>query len=378
MTFMVRTGFVVALFAGVLASQEWTTSASFAQSEVPTKETAPLGLPPIPAKYSQISKAKIDLGRALFFERRLSFNNTLSCAMCHLEEDAFASTQSKRAIGFEGMTVLRNAPTLLNVVYQRTLFHDGRETHLDLQAWLPLLAHDEMANPSMGYVLDRINGLDDYAARFEQVYPGEGVSGRAVGDAIASFESTLLSANSRFDRWYFGRESGALTASEQAGFSIFTGKGGCSTCHTIGETSALFTDHRFHNTGIGYRASMLGDREYVIPLAPGVETRMLHHEIDSFGEKLRNDIGRFAVTLNESDRWSYKTPSLRNVSRTYPYMHDGSIGTLLEVVEYYSSGAAAKHAGPGSPLKRLDLSAAEKADLVSFLKSLDGSDQRAH
>lgn len=338
-------------------------------------QVVPLGLPPVPARFAKVSTTKVELGRKLFFDRRLSFNSTLSCAMCHIEEDAFASTQSKRAIGMEGRTVLRNAPTLINVVYQRTLFHDGRETHLDLQAWLPLLAADEMANPSMGYVLDRIAQLDDYPARFDRAYPGEGISSHSVGDAIATYEATLLSGNSRFDRWRFAGEKGALSQSEEAGFGIFTGKGGCSACHTIGSDSALFTDHRFHNTGIGYRASMHTNREYVIPLAPGVETRMFGHEIDSFGEKLRNDIGRFEVTLKESDRWAYKTPSLRNVSRTYPYMHDGSIATLEGVVEYYSSGAAAQHAGPESPLKRLDLSAREKADLVAFLKSLDGEDQ---
>lgn len=339
-----------------------------------TEIAVPLGLPPMQPRFATVQPAKVELGRKLFFDRRLSFNNTLSCAMCHLEEDAFASTQSKKSIGMEGRTLRRNAPSLLNVVYQRTLFHDGRESRIDLQVWMPLLAEDEMANPSMGYVLDRIGELDDYRAQFNRVYPAEGISVHSVGDAIATYEATLLSANSRFDRWQFGGETGLLTEAEESGFRIFTGKGGCSACHRIEQESALFTDHRFHNTGIGYRAAMGPDRVYVIPLAPGVTTSMSERQINAFGESPRNDVGRFEVTLEESDRWAYKTPSLRNVSRTKPYMHDGSIATLEDVVEYYSSGAAAPHATDGI-FTRLDLSAGEKADLVAFLRTLDGEER---
>lgn len=336
-----------------------------------TKQSVPLGLPALPTRYARVAPEKVELGRKLFFDRRLSFNNTLSCAMCHLESDAFASTQSKKSIGMEGRTLKRNAPTLLNVVYQKTLFHDGRETHLDLQSWLPILAFDEMANPSMGYVLDHIEKLDDYASRFASLYPADGISVHSVADAIASFEATLLSGNSRFDKWHFGGQDGALSEKEKAGFRVFTGKGQCSSCHLIGETSALFTDHEFHNTGIGYRASMRDDRVYVIPLAPGVETKMSATEIDLFGEKPQNDIGRFEITLDERDRWAYKTPSLRDVSRTWPYMHDGSIATLEGVVDYYSSGAAARQ-GNSKNLIPLNLTDEEKAALVAFLRSLDG------
>ncbi|MBL8564849.1 MAG: cytochrome C peroxidase [Hyphomicrobiaceae bacterium] len=358
----------------------WTAT-SFAEPREPaatasperkaTEFAVPLGLPPMPPRFATVQPAKVELGRKLFFDRRLSFNNTLSCAMCHLEEDAFASTQSKKSIGMEGRTLRRNAPSVLNVVYQRSLFHDGRENRIDLQVWMPLLAEDEMANPSMGYVLDRIGELDDYDAQFNRVYPAEGISVHSVGDAIAAYEATLLSANSRFDRWHFGGEKGLLTKAEVAGFQIFTGKGGCSTCHRIEQESALFTDHRFHNTGIGYRAAMGSGRIHVIPLAPGVTTSMSDSQIDAFGESPRNDVGRFEVTLKESDRWAYKTPSLRNVSRTKPYMHDGSIATLEDVVDFYSSGAAARHATDGI-LTRLDLSVDEKAELVAFLRTLDG------
>ncbi|MCB1529127.1 MAG: cytochrome C peroxidase [Hyphomicrobiaceae bacterium] len=338
-------------------------------------QQVPLGLPSLPARYATLSAEKVALGRKLFFDRRLSFNNTLSCAMCHLEQDAFASTQSKKSIGMEGRTLKRNAPSLLNVVYQKTFFHDGRETHLDLQSWLPILAFDEMANPSMGYVLDHIEKLDDYPARFQSVYPRQGIAVQTVADAIASFEATLLSGNSRFDKWHYGGQQDALNDVEKKGYDIFTGKGRCNSCHLIGKTTALFTDHQFHNTGIGYRASMLDDHIYVIPLAPGIETRMSAKEIDGFGEKTQNDIGRFEITHKESDRWAYKTPGLRDVSRTAPYMHDGSIATLEDVVDYYSSGAAAQN-GTSPNLTKLNLTASEKVALVAFLKSLDGDDQK--
>lgn len=367
---MGKKAFLIACMV-LAAGTGWVLRASGASDGAATVHP-PLGLPPLPAQFATLSPEKVALGRRLFFERRLSFNNTLSCAMCHLEADAYASTQSKQAIGMEGRTLRRNAPTLLNVAYQKSLFHDGRETRLDLQIWMPLLAEDEMANPSLGYVLDHIARLDDYQAEFAKVYPGEGLSVRTVGDAIAAFEASLLSADSRFDRWRYGGDGSALSEQEQAGFAIFTGKGHCNTCHTIGKDSALFTDHGFHDTGIGYRASMQPDRVYVIPLAPGVEARMSSSEIQRFGEKPRNDVGRFEVTLKESDRWAYKTPTLRNVARTHPYMHDGSIATLEEVVDYYDKGAV-PHRGLSAEIQPLHLSEAEKADLVAFLRALDGS-----
>lgn len=360
-----------AILIASLVGQAAMGTLSAADTSQPTTKQPPLGLPPLPAYLANSSPDKIALGRRLFFERRLSFNNTISCGMCHLEDDAFASTQSKLAIGMEGRTLRRNTPTVLNVAYQKTLFHDGRESRLELQAWMPLLDHDEMANPSMGFVLDRIAALDDYKAAFETIYRGEGISVHTVGDAIAAYEATLLSGNSRFDRWHFGSEDDALSPSEKSGFAIFTGKGRCSTCHTIGETSALFTDHEFHNTGIGYRAVMKSDDLLTVPLAPGVEIKIKRSEIDSVSETLRNDIGRFAITLKPEDRWAYKTPMLRSVSRTFPYMHDGSMPTLEAVVEFYNQGGAPNDA-LSPKIRPLDLTEAEKSDLVAFLRTLDG------
>ena len=331
----------------------------------------PLGLPPLPDGVEWPSPAEAELGRSLFFDRRLSFNNTLSCAMCHLEENGFASNQSARAVGMEGKSLQRNAPGLLNVAYQRSLFHDGRESRLDWQVWLPLLASDEMANPSMGWVIERVGTLDDYAARFQEVYPEEALTPDTLGRAIAAFEVTLLSGNSRFDRWYFGGEAGALNAEEKNGFELFTGKAGCSGCHLIGERSALFTDFGFHNTGVGYKAMVAPPTTYRVRLAEGVFADVPSSEVDGYSDPPINDIGRFAWTLDPDDRWAYKTPILRDVSKTAPYMHDGSLATLEAVVAFYNAGGYPND-GLSARIKPLDLRVDETRALVAFLKSLDG------
>jgi cytochrome c peroxidase len=340
------------------------------------RETVPLGLPSLPPS-ALASPERIELGRELFFDRRLSFNSTLSCGMCHIEGQAFASTQSSTAVGFEGKSLRRNAPSLLNVVYQKSLFHDGRELELSQQVWLPFLAHDEMANPSISSLIERIRGLSDYDGKFEKAFAGRPPSMETIGEALAAYERTLLSGNSRFDQWYFGKVESALSAPEKRGFAIFVGKGKCATCHLIGEKSALFTDHKFHNTGIGYRATMGRDlTARRVQVAPDDFITINDELIRSVKERLQNDVGRFEITLNPEDRWAYKTPSLRDVSKTQPYMHDGSLFTLEEVVAYYNRGGV-PHSGLDESISPLNLSKEDEADLVAFLKSLDGTAVRS-
>jgi cytochrome c peroxidase len=179
-----------------------------AAEQRPGKQTL-VGLPPY-SNLTGATPAQIQLGKKLFFDRRLSVNNTLSCGMCHIEGQAFASTQTSLSVGMEGRSLRRNAPSLFNVVFQQTLFHDGRETELANQVWLPLLLSDEMANPSVGSVINRIRSLPDYEGAFERAFDGAGPSMQTIGDAIAAYERTLLSANSRFDKWHFGHEENAL------------------------------------------------------------------------------------------------------------------------------------------------------------------------
>jgi len=335
----------------------------------------PLGLPPLEAHQRPVKK-QVDLGRKLFFDRRLAFNNTNSCAMCHIESQGLTSHQSATAIGMEGRSLSRNAPALYNVAYQALLFHDGRESDLAQQAWAPLLSPLEMANPSIGHVVDKVRSLDDYKGLFEAAFDGKAASMQNIGDALASYQRTLLSGNSRFDRWYYGKDEGALAADEKHGFDVFMGKGRCATCHTVGETAALFTDQKFYVTGIGYRNAIGGGSQVArVELAPGEFIDMKHEDMKSFSAPRMNDIGRFAITLEAKDRWAYKTPSLRNVELTYPYMHDGSLSTLEDVVEFYDQGGIA-HDGERA-LEPLELSESEKQDLVAFLKTLTSPEDQA-
>lgn len=342
----------------------------------PTNESAvPLGLPPLEAHQRSVTE-QVALGKKLFFDRRLAFNNTNSCAMCHIEQQGLTSHQSATAVGIEGRSLNRNAPALYNVAYQKTLFHDGRETDLAQQAWGPLLSPLEMGNPSIGHVVDKIRALDDYAGLFEAAFGGRMASMETIGQALASYERTFLSGNSRFDRWYFGKEEKVLTADEMNGFRVFTSRGRCVSCHTIGETSALFTDHGFHATGVGYAgAADDGMRVARIEIAPGEFIEMKHADMASFSAPRSNDVGRFSITLDPKDRWAFKTPSLRNVELTYPYMHDGSLSTLEDVVAFYDKGGI-KHDGE-KVLEPLGLSEKEKADLVAFLKTLTSEEDRA-
>ena len=332
-----------------------------------------LGLPaiPIPAD-NPVSAKKIDLGRKLFYDRRLSLNNTVSCAMCHIPEQGFSSHEMATAIGIEGRSVRRNSPTIYNIAYASVLFHDARENTLEQQVWGPFLAHNEMGNPSIGYVIDKIKSLADYKHLFEQSF-NQQPNMINIGQAIASYERSLNSADSDFDRWYFGKQQDAVNASVKRGFQLFNNKAGCSSCHTINKSFALFTDNQLHNTGIGFRQSMEKTPEKQrIQLAPGVFIYVDSDSLTTVTSAEANDLGRYEITQNPLDRWKYKTPSLRNIDLTPPYMHNGSLSTLEEVVRFYNQGGVANE-NLDSLIKPLDLKETEISDLVAFLKSLTGS-----
>lgn len=335
--------------------------------------TAPLGLPQVPVPPDNpITRARVDLGRQLFFDRRLSLNDTFSCAMCHVPEQGFTSNEMATAVGVEGRSVRRNAPTVYNVAYAERLFHDGREDTLEQQVWGPLLAKNEMANPSVGYVLRKIRALPEYQGRFEAAFAGRGPAMETLGMALAAYQRTLNSANSPFDRWRYGGEEPALGESARRGFDLFAGKAGCSACHLVGPEHALFTDNRMHNTGIGYRESMgIRPETHRIAVAPGVFVDVDSAIIDTVSEDAPADLGLYEITQDPADRWKYKTPSLRNVALTAPYMHNGSLGTLEQVVLFYNRGGVPNDLL--DPLIRpLNLTYDEIADLVAFLGSLTG------
>lgn len=299
----------------------------------------PAGLPPLPGD-AKLTADLVDLGRRLFNEKKLSSDGTISCASCH-QPDLYFTDGLKVAKGVDGQLGPRNSPTVLNAVFNTSQFWDGRAASLEEQAGIPIAAPNEMNMPHEACV-ERLNGDANYRAQFEKAYgPGPITMGRVLR-AIAAFERTMLSGSSPFDRYQYGGDKSALSEAAIRGLEIFKGKGSCATCHTIGESYALFTDGKFHNVGAGMNSS---------------------------GEL--TDLGRYAHTKIESDRGAFRTPSLRNVAKTAPYMHDGSLRTLDEVIAFYIGG------GNSNPqldpeIRPIGLSARDRADLVAFLESLTG------
>ena len=336
-------------------------------------EATPLGLPAVPVPPDNpVTEDKVQLGRKLFFDRRLSANKTLSCAMCHIAEQGFAQNELKTPAGIEGKSVRRNAPTIYNSAYLKQLFHDGREFSLENQVWAPLLADNEMGNLSIGTVIRRIQSLSDYDGMFARAF-GRAPDMQTIGMALASYERTLVSGDSPFDRWYYGNDADAMSEAAQRGFEIFQGKGGCVSCHRVSQEFAVFTDDSFHNTGVGYYATMRPEKEeQVVLLAPGQAEKLETDLERTTGTQHFSDLGRYEVTGLPADRWRYRTPSLRNVALTAPYMHNGSLPTLRDVLLFYNRGGVAND-DLDPRIKPLLLSEAELDDLLEFLQSLTGS-----
>ncbi len=337
-------------------------------------QVMPLGLPPLAATAQLPTTAQVNLGRQLFFERRLSHNDTLSCASCHVPDQGFTHHELATPVGMEGRTVKRNAPSLYNVVFQTRLFHDAREFRLEQQVWSPLLAANEMANPSIGYALEKLRGLADYAIDFARAFPS-GLTQETLGAALAAYERGLVSGNSPFDRWHFGGNASAVSAAVKRGFELFIGKAGCSGCHLVGRQDALFTDQELHNTGIGFARSMQKNPLTTVTVEPGTALAIDPMAVAA-SETSVNDLGRYEVTLNPADRWRYKTPNLRNVAQTAPYMHDGSFATLDAVLAFYNAGGI-RNEGLDARLKPLQLSGSELEELREFLQSLTGDNLEA-
>jgi cytochrome c peroxidase len=331
----------------------------------------PLGLPTplLLPDDNLLTQEKIALGRRLFFDRRLSPNDTMSCAMCHVPAQGFTVNELRLAVGINGKTGKRNAPSLYNVAYQQLLFHDGREFTLEDQVISPFTNPVEMANPSIGYVVNKISRLPGYEEAFRRAF-GESVSVATLGKALASYERTLLSGSSSFDRWYFAGEADAVNDEVKAGFELFAGKGQCFACHTIGKDAALFTDHAFHNTGVAH-LQLIPPESVEVDLGGGLIVQMPRAQIDEVLLVPGQDLGRYEVTLDPTDLWRYKTPSLRNVALTAPYMHNGILLTLAEVIDYYDRGGTGAE-GQDSRIAPLQLTTEEKHTLLVFLRSLTG------
>ena len=272
--------------------------------------------------------SKVELGRRLFFDLRLSGSRNMSCGSCHNPRHGYSDGRV-RAIGARGALLPRHTPTILNAAYNRYQFWDGRADSLEAQVIEPLTSNKEMSMTDEGELVSRLTGDPEYNRMFHSVF-GEAPNLTNVSKALAAFERTIVSQGSRFDRYASGDKS-ALTDSEKKGLALFIGKARCARCHN----GPNFTDNEFHNIGM--------------------ETE---------------DDGHFRVTHVEGDRGAFKTPGLRDVALHPPYMHDGSIGTLTAVIDYYDRGGdAAKGKSPF--IYKINLSGAEKHDLLAFLKALN-------
>jgi cytochrome c peroxidase len=281
-----------------------------------------------------ITAAKVELGRALFFDPQLSADGTVSCASCHRPEFAFADDASVSP-GVYGRLGTRNTPSALNAAYGRHFLWDGRSTTLEDQVLLPIEHEAEMGS-ALSEVIVRLAADSGHRARFERAF-GAAPSAERMSHALASYLRTLRSGNSAADRFRAG-DTTALTAEARRGFRLFVGKAQCATCHG----GAMMSDQGFHNTGVAWRNGRLADA------------------------------GRALVTGAAADSGAFKTPSLRNVALTAPYMHDGSMQTLEEVLAFYGRGGVPNpHLSP--EIIPLRLSAGDRADLLAFLRSLTSS-----
>jgi cytochrome c peroxidase len=313
-----------------------------ARSEQKDINQIPLGLmSPVFPTGTPPTQREIALGKKLFFDFRLSSDGKISCASCHKPANDFGDNKSF-SIGVNGITGFRNSPSLLNSVYFESFGWDGMHNSLEEQTLFAMTNSKEMGM-TWNYAKEYVQ--QNYGVELKNIY--NEISLGAISKAIASFQRTLIAGNSSFDKYVFNKDNIAINESAKRGFRIFLTNGRCNQCHIIrcdechpfGGTTAFFTDNKFHNLGIGMKS---------------------------------NDNGRFKVTHKIEDVGKFKTPGLRNVAVTAPFMHDGSLKTLDEVIEHYNKGGISnKNLDP--ELKPLNLSAQNKKDLVEFLKSLTSS-----
>ncbi len=310
------------------------------RAEVPEIPPLPLGLDrdlvAIPED-NAITPEKVALGWQLFYDTRLSQDETISCASCHVAQAGFADPRTG-SVGVGGAVGGRNAPPIINAAFNASQFWDGRSPSLEDQALGPMQNPIEMAN-TLDAAETRLNAIPGYRQQFREVFGADRISADLVGQSIATFERVVLSGNSPWDRWEQERDSAAVSDAARRGEELFRHKARCAQCHT----GSNYTDadgDLFHNIGVGM--------ENPVP-----------------------DLGRYEVTGQEEDRGAFKTPTLRNVAETGPYMHDGSVATLQEVIDFYDRG------GEPNPwldqkMRPLDLSDQEKQDLLTFLQALTG------
>jgi cytochrome c peroxidase len=312
--------------------------------------------------------AKIALGQKLFFDGRLSADGTVACATCH--DPARAFTDGRPAsIGIHGRVGQRNAPTILNALYNKAQFWDGRSRTLEDQAALPIVNPFEMGQPTLDAAVDKIAGIEEYRRAFQKAF-GRPVNATDLVRAIAAYERTLVSFDSPFDHFIAG-DKDATDASAKRGWELFNTKARCNKCHALTDTKrdvTNFTDFDYHNIGIGII------RHNVVPLARQAQREIASGNLGAVDraaiETDMSVLGRFLITRKEADTAAFKTPNLRNVLVTGPYFHDGSQETLWDVMDHYNKGDGLKNPWLDEDIQPLALTERDIDDVVAFLASL--------
>lgn len=344
-------------------------SATIAE-QLPEQDEAPLGLPALEHSAGDTKhEDKARLGERLFFDKRLSVDGRISCGSCHVPALSF-SDRLPRSQGHAGSVGTRNAPSLLNVAYASSLFWDGRAPDLASQARAPFTNPVEHALPDEAALLRIVRDDASYAEGFARIFSvaRSAIDIHLITDALIAYERTLLAADSPFDRYFYGKDRSAMSAQAIRGLEIFRGRANCVACHSIGPSSSLLTDQAFHVAARGLSREVTED---LATLARKVAAAKTSADKRALELLIATDphvaaLGRFVVTLEPADMGKFKTPSLRNVALTAPYMHDGNVATLEEAVdlELYSRGVVTYP---------IVLTRSEASDLIEFLRALSGS-----
>ena len=339
---------VTACLVAIACGRKPTPAQLDADNPITPNPPAPFGLEEFFAASHEPDPKRVRLGRWLFYDTDLSSDRTVSCATCHHPEFAF-SERLAVANGIGGQQGRRKTPSLVNLGARTvlpgterdpgpTFFWDGRATSLEAQVLMPIADPKEMGM-SHPAVIGRLSETDGYQRYFDEAFGSPSITTERVAMALADFVRSRRSGNAPYDRWAYGRDAKALSPQAQRGSDIFFFKGNCATCHA----GFNFSDGLFHNLGIGWNS-----------------------ETGTFA-----DVGRAAISHDTRDTGAFKTPGLREVDKRAPYMHDGSLATLRDVVEFYNRGGNGK-AGASARLRPLALSEEEKDALVVFLKALNG------
>lgn len=337
----------------------------------------PLGLPPVPIPDdNQQTAEKISLGDKLFHDIRFSSTGAVSCATCHDRSKGFTDSPLSVSEGINKLTGTRNAPTVINSAYNHSQFWDGREPDLEGQAGQPFLNPVEMGLADYEPILKIVRTDSDYQKLFKAAFnkADQQITSKEVLQAIAAFERTVISGDSPFDQFYFAGKKDAMSDSAQRGLQVFVDQGRCVSCHTISQTHALFTDHRFHNINVGFQR-INKDIQALTNTFTKAKQQGANVDIAVLSNKNTSELGRFAVSGQLRDLGGFKTPTLRNIAQTAPYMHDGSLKTLEEVVTFYNQGGTNQNVAvindfQSGGIRPLNLSKEQEADLVEFLKTL--------